>query len=53
MANLITTTEELTGIADKIRSKTGETDLLEYPDDFKEAIDELEKIVPSATGVSF
>lgn len=38
MANLITTTEELTSIADAIRAKTGESDLLEYPADFVEQI---------------
>ena len=52
MANLITTDTELTSIANAIRTQTGESDPLEYPDDFISEIEELEKL-PSATGVAF
>ena len=41
MANYITTTEELTGIANKIRTKTGGSEPLEFPSDFVNGINGL------------
>ena len=39
---LLVEENELTGIADAIREKTGKSDSLEFPDDF---IDEIENII--------
>lgn len=48
----ITTNIELTSIADAIRGKTGDSEMLSYPNDFVEAINSLEAGI-SANGVSF
>lgn len=42
MADYLTTTEELTSIADTIRSKGGTTALLTYPNGFVAAINNIE-----------
>ena len=41
MSNYITTTEELTSVADKIRAKTGGTDAITYPAGYVTEIDKL------------